>query len=139
MDGTNCQLGGRDLVQGVDHAIDHVFDQRAVVALRGHADDRLGARRSHDQAAMAVEPAFAIRDRRPHLGVLMRRAAEGDDRALVEDVVDGVVDALNSGRGRLTDSLFRPSFVLDALRELPYSRRRDTPPQRGAPIWKDRP
>ena len=56
MDGTNCQLGGRDLVQGVDHAIDHVFDQRAVVAFRHDADDRLGAGGADDQAAATVEP-----------------------------------------------------------------------------------
>src|SRR5690242_9772260 len=45
----------RRLGQRVNDAVDDLLDQHLVVALAHHADDRLGAGRTNEQTAMAVE------------------------------------------------------------------------------------
>src|SRR5262249_22458740 len=63
------------VVERVDDAVDDLLDQHLVVALAHDADHRLGARRAHDQPAMAVEPSLGVLDGVAHLGVLERLAA----------------------------------------------------------------
>src|ERR1700694_4283846 len=66
---------GRGLTERGDDAVDNFLDQDAVIALAHHADHRLGAGRTDQQPAVAVEPLFAGVDRRFDLGIVERLAA----------------------------------------------------------------
>jgi hypothetical protein len=48
--------------EGVDDPLNDFLYQPLVVAFTHHTDDRFSARRTHDQAAMAVETGFAVLD-----------------------------------------------------------------------------
>ena len=48
--------------EGVDDAVNDFLYQHLVVAFTHHADDRFGTRRTHDQAAVAIETGFAVLD-----------------------------------------------------------------------------
>src|SRR5262245_24296030 len=87
-------------VERVDDAVDHLLDQRQIFTLPGDANNRLGARRPHDQPAVAVKTLLAARNRRAHSRLLVGLAVP------VADILGDLrqrIEAMTYHRNRLGD------------------------------------